>query len=348
MIAAGGDTNNDGSASRPAPGDWSRIAFSNSSVNSLLDHVVVRYGGSGGNGSISVDGSAPTIRNSQIVRGSSYGIRLTNVAMPSITDSLIADNNSDGIHMTTSSAPTLTNNGFVNNTGYAVRMDASCAPTMGGSSASSNVYNGVGVNGAVPANTTWAVDLPYVIDGGMTVNTGVVLTLPAGIIVKFRSGNLIVNGTLRANGTDASRIVFTSFSDTSASAAGSILGRASAASLEAIAAPGDWGRIEFASTSSASTLNYVVVRYGGRLGWRLWQRLSQRRGAFHQQCHHLRQQRAWAVRHRRQSDHHGQHVHRERQRRHLCDEPGQPDHPKQPDLRQRTVRREQRLRGRDD
>jgi RHS repeat-associated protein len=261
--SAGGDTNNDGSASRPAPGDWSRIAFSNSSVNSLLDYVVVRYGGSGGNGSISVDGSAPTIRNSQIVRGSSYGIRLTNVAMPSITDSLIADNNSDGIHMTTSSAPALTNNGFVNNTGYAVRMDASCAPTMGGSSASNNIYNGVGVNGAVPANTTWPVDLPYVIDGGMTVNTGVVLTLPAGSVVKFRSGNLVVNGTLRANGTDGSRIVFTSFSDTSAAAAGSILGRASAASLEAIAAPGDWGRIEFASTSSASTLSYVVVRYGG-------------------------------------------------------------------------------------
>lgn len=40
----GGDTNNDDSVTQPAPGNWSRIYFTTSS-DSILDHVIIRYGG---------------------------------------------------------------------------------------------------------------------------------------------------------------------------------------------------------------------------------------------------------------------------------------------------------------
>jgi len=259
----GGDTNNDGSASRPAPGDWKGITFSNSSVNSLLDYVVVRYAGYNTSANVTINGSAPTISHSQITLSSGHGLRLTNVAMPTISDSTIADNNGNGLDMATSSSPTLTNNGFIDNAGFAVRMEGNCSFTASGNTASNNTYNGVGVSGAVPANTTWPANLPYVVDGGVTVNTGVVLTLQPGVVVKFRSGNLLVNGTLRANGTAGNKIVFTSLNDVSALAAGQTMGKVSLQALEAALAPGDWGCIEFASTSSGSTLNYVVVRYGG-------------------------------------------------------------------------------------
>src|SRR6185369_2402129 len=40
-----GDTNGDGSASQPAPGQWGAVVFRAQSTGSVLDHTVVRYGG---------------------------------------------------------------------------------------------------------------------------------------------------------------------------------------------------------------------------------------------------------------------------------------------------------------
>ncbi|MCP4357925.1 MAG: hypothetical protein GY796_07920, partial [Chloroflexi bacterium] len=43
----GGDTNNDGDASQPAPGDWGHINFADSSndAESIIEHAVFRFGG---------------------------------------------------------------------------------------------------------------------------------------------------------------------------------------------------------------------------------------------------------------------------------------------------------------
>ena len=63
---SGGDTNNDGPQSNPQPRQWAQILFTSTSTASVLDHVVVHYGGDNVGGEVEADGSAPTIRNSTI------------------------------------------------------------------------------------------------------------------------------------------------------------------------------------------------------------------------------------------------------------------------------------------
>src|SRR6202049_2366813 len=74
------------------------------------------------------------------------------------------------------------------------------------------------VTSNVKTNTEWTVaGSPYVIVNTISVSSGVTLTVDAGVVVEFGSGNyLIVNGTLTAAGASGSRVSFTSASATPA------------------------------------------------------------------------------------------------------------------------------------
>lgn len=81
----GGDTNNDGSASEPAAGQWNSIYFYESSVNSELDNAVVRYGGwwdvfwrgpGALGGAVKVENTVITISNSVIENNLYAGVEL--------------------------------------------------------------------------------------------------------------------------------------------------------------------------------------------------------------------------------------------------------------------------------
>lgn len=65
-------------------------------------------------------------------------------------------------------------------------------------------------NQVLTGNTVWSPALPYVIQGGLRIDTGATLTIPAGCRVYFHAdAPLLVDGSLQVNGTDSNRVLFT-------------------------------------------------------------------------------------------------------------------------------------------
>ena len=68
---------------------------------------------------------------------------------------------------------------------------------------------GTEVGGMLGENTTWTLEnSPYSLTGNMLVDNGVTLTIDAGVIVNLNDYYIMVNGTLRAQGTEVDQIQF--------------------------------------------------------------------------------------------------------------------------------------------
>ncbi|MEW5767449.1 MAG: Ig-like domain-containing protein [bacterium] len=132
--------------------------------------------------------------------------------------------------------------------------------------------------------TTWTLSgSPYIIEDLVLITEGVTLTIEPGVLVYFRPfstlpdsdqpTDFIVQGTLKAEGTENNHITFTTWPRpdvaTGSAAAGTVEGCCSDAATSGEAnvlyTPqcGDWQRIRFESTSTGSVLKYVDVSYGG-------------------------------------------------------------------------------------
>jgi RHS repeat-associated protein len=235
---AGGDTNGDGSASVPGPGQWGRIEFRSTSTGSVLDHVEVRYGGYGSAGAVTVSAGQLTLSNSLVSKSSVAGLRITGAN------------------------PTVTGNTFQDNSGAAVSMDLASNPAISGVTATNNAVNGLLLDGGtLPGDAFWNdPDIVYELSNSVTVPAGRTLTVGAGQIVKgkwFTAPSILVEGSLVAQGTAASPIIFTGERDDTA---GGDTNNDAAGSAPGI---GQWGRIELKSTSTGSVLDHAEVRYGG-------------------------------------------------------------------------------------
>jgi hypothetical protein len=119
--------------------------------------------------------------------------------------------------------------------------------------AAGSALAGTSVSGPITSNTIWTLaNAPYTVTADVTVDSGAVLTIEAGVTVHLNAAtNLIIkNGALTALGTAAAPIVFTSYRDI--------------ANPNPSPAPGDWGHLQFraGTLSSATSLNHVQVRYG--------------------------------------------------------------------------------------
>lgn len=113
------------------------------------------------------------------------------------------------------------------------------------------VFADTAVGGPVVAATTWSVAAsPYLVTSDLTVGSGALLTVEAGVTVRFQSGTRLIvqSGGLKVSGTQTAPVLFTSWRDTPGGTP----------------APGDWGGLQFqdASQDAADLLDYLTVSYG--------------------------------------------------------------------------------------
>lgn len=147
-------------------------------------------------------------------------------------------------------------------TRYPILVNGRSQPTVTGVSLVGNRRNALALMTGTYANNLRlnVVGVPYLIDGDVTVNSGVTMTIDAGVTMRFEGSDtdLIVNGRLLASGTAEQPVYFTSLRDDT---------RGGDAGNDGTTSPGpsNWGGVvlNYDSTQPASSLVNVVVSYGG-------------------------------------------------------------------------------------
>ena len=264
------------------------------SDGSILDHVVVKYGGQTYSfpmwrslPAIQVYTSNLVVSNSTITENGDYGIYVVD-ASPTILDNVITNNRKDGIRLSNASPqimgntitgagwggiyaansnPIIENNVIGDNAGWAIALD----PSSSGAHIQGNDIFGPNAGilvlaGDLEASVTWNSDSVYVIDyyrdqyrKHLTVKEGATLTIEPGVVMKFEGfAKLFVKGDLIADGKSEAQIVFTSLKDDSHGGDTNGDGNLTAP------AKNDWGNIVLWNTSQQSVLAHTVVMYAGR------------------------------------------------------------------------------------
>ena len=131
--------------------------------------------------------------------------------------------------------------------------------TLGNSGYSNVAINidTITVSGDISSATTWSFGHVYVLDGSVTVNTGITLAVEPGVIIKFKTTTslLTVSGTLNAQGTAGSNIYFTSYLDDS------VGGDTNGDTTSTSPAADNWDKIKV-NASGTATIENAVIRYG--------------------------------------------------------------------------------------
>jgi len=235
----GGDTNGDGTATSPKPSDWSGFKLQAGSIVNL-DQIVVKYAASGmtfdarpdhpydsacfaknlslTNSELSYNNKGiyilgiqqATVKSCQIKNNSTFGMMIVHCDFSSIQNNNITGNgttdvNSKVVEIDPKSLPNFKGNTLSNNTQNAVWIwDYATRPTD-----APNQFSQTGADATLYGNTV------YVLYGTTWVSQGTNLTIEPGTVVKGQPGAIVVQGSLSAQGTGQSPIIFTSYRDSS-------------------------------------------------------------------------------------------------------------------------------------
>jgi hypothetical protein len=247
--AFGNDIRSDGALTTPAAGQWNSIQFnaiSNDAV-SVLDNVRIRYGGTNANGALRFISAGPPVTNSSVSITSGYGVHIEGDATPSFTNVNVDSSTNVPVLMSLVSRPTFTNVQFLGNT-----------------------YTALGViTETLAQDVRWPIravsgrnNMPYLVQGALTVGLNSILTMQPGVIVKFTSsGSIFVQRGMTAQGRSVepeSLIVFTSYRD-------DFYGGDIAPSDALAPAAGDWNYVTIDGTAidAQCLFRNCVFRYGG-------------------------------------------------------------------------------------
>jgi hypothetical protein len=250
--SAGGDTNADGTSTKPRAGDWSGISSSGTGSTIALDHVDVRYASTG----VTVSGSGVTsITSSTVQHSAGEGIAVNDSGWPSRTDQLAA---------VTVRGNSVTDSGAVpiHISNYSYGLDLRLASVQNNTGSANASGNYLQVDGwRLRQDETWGFGsgaLPVVLSYGTDVPAGTTLTIPAGSILKFANpyySSLTVEGSLIAAGTAAAPVIFTSVKDDT------VGGDTNGDGHGSQPAAGDWSGISTSGTGARLSLDHADIRY---------------------------------------------------------------------------------------
>ncbi|MCI0553466.1 MAG: hypothetical protein L0287_21165, partial [Anaerolineae bacterium] len=94
--SVGGDTNQDGRNSTPAPGDWKRVIFTGDSVDAetIVEYADIRYGEM-----IYLEAAAPALHNNSISYASSYALSMDVNSEPVTNGNQLMQNTRNGMEV---------------------------------------------------------------------------------------------------------------------------------------------------------------------------------------------------------------------------------------------------------
>lgn len=224
------------------PGAWGHISFAaTASSESILDYCEIKFGGKGSMwfyphfeyysswGIVHLSDCEISINNTKIEGGAAYGLVLTENAK----------------------LKSFQNNTFTANTKSPIRIPSKVLHHLGSTNRFTNEKD-IQVVGEdylyIPSDVTWyKQDVGYAIDGRIGLSSNFAITIQPGCTFKFDREGLsdaayfaIMDGSIKAIGTAAEPIVFTSSKETKAA--------------------GDWGGLLIGNNS---VLKYVTIEYAG-------------------------------------------------------------------------------------
>ena len=233
----GGDTNQDGSFTSPAVGDWEYIRIDGTAI---INHTHFYYGGSNWEDATLIINGTTSVRNSTFANNNGLNYGTIDARQGATIENNIFHNNVKPIRLNSS-----------------LSIDDSNTFHNPDNPAEKNTFQGIFINGRnIVRNTIWEeTEVGFVFDTRTTVSAESKLTIGEGVILKFNETHLSINGILDAVGSEENPIIFTSYKDDRYG------GDSNGDGNFTSPAPEDW---EYLKINGSAKIEYSRFYFGGR------------------------------------------------------------------------------------